>query len=250
VLAKLYANRWIHYHHCFWYARWIRYSFSAPKNFVRLCNSTELIEIINEARLSSHQPWEQELIERTIKYIIGEKTSGISVYNADTRDVFDPGHALAVIAGTISQEDFRVARGKKRKSHCSKSSLIIPVSCLSESTSYKFTPAGNLNFHPASERHFDLSVSDPVELAKSILNGISQGSIAWSFMGNSKKMQGSYRFQALIAYSHCLTIFGEIDHIKPPSKWINGKDLNASEQIETLKHLTDSASFYSSTDIS
>ncbi len=70
------------------------------------------------------------MIERVIQQVLGNEASGVSTYNADTIDPFDIGHALGVIAEGISQGDFRASRGKKRKSSCTRASLIIPVSWL------------------------------------------------------------------------------------------------------------------------
>lgn len=209
-----------------------------PENLVRLCKRRdEFQNIINEACESLGQNWEQQLIDRVIEYILGGESSGISVYRADTRDPFDYGHALGVIAEGISQEDFRASRGKKRKSHCTRGSLMIPTACLPKTTSYEFTPKNNLNFYPANDYHFDLTVSNPEELAISLLNGINQGIISWSFLGNEKPYEGSYRLQAAIAYSYCLLTFGKLNPNVPPSSWTDGETITASEQIDTLRYL-------------
>jgi hypothetical protein len=69
------------------------------------------------------------------------------------------------------------------------------------------------------------------------LKGINQRTIAWSILSNEKQLIGSYRLQAAIAYSRCLQIFGKLNPNSPPSDWLDGKTLAASEQIETLKYL-------------
>ena len=210
----------------------------SPNNLVRLCRRrSEFISIINEAINSPDQRWSQDLVERVIKHMLEEASSGISVYKADTLDPFDPGHALAVIAEGISQDDFRSTKGKKRKFSCTRGSLIIPINCLPKTTCYNFTPENNLDFYPANRHHFDLDIDNAVELATAILDGIHQQAIVWTCLGNDGKYQGTYRLQAAIAYSHCLTTFGKLDPSAPPSNWTDGKNLTASEQIEILKYL-------------
>lgn len=207
-----------------------------PKNFVRLCRRrNDFLQIINEASNYSSEQWEQDLVKSVIKHIIGEERSGISVYNTETLEPFDEGHALAVIAEGIAQNEFR-ATANKRKPSCTRGTLIIPISCLPASTSYELTPENNLDFYPANSLHFDLTVADPDELAITILNGIKQRLLGWTFLGNENHKE-TYRLQAVIAYSHCLRIFGKLDPDAPPHQWKNGKNLTASQQIEILKYL-------------
>jgi hypothetical protein len=209
-----------------------------PNNLVRLCKSrAEFISIINEAINSPDQNWEQQLIDRVIQYILDEKSSGISVYRVDTLDPLDCGHALAVVAEGISRDDFQIGRGKKRKSSCTRGSLIIPTAYLPITTSYEFTPQNNLNFCPANDHHFDLTIKDTEEFAISLLNGINKRIISWSFLGNEKPYEGSYRVQASIAYSNCLQTFGKLNASAPPSDWTDGEKLTASEQIDILRYL-------------
>jgi hypothetical protein len=209
-----------------------------PENLVRLCrNRADFITIINEAINHPNQNWDQELVNRVIQYVLEGTNSGISVYSSDTLDPLDRGHALAVIAEGISQDNFRSSKGSKRKLSCTRGSLIIPTSYLPKTTFYNFTPENNLDFYPADRYHFDLTINDAEELAIALLNGINQRIITWSILGNDEKFAGSYRLQAAIAYSHCLQAFGKLNPIVPPSNWVDGKTINASEQIDTLKYL-------------
>ncbi|NEP61006.1 MAG: hypothetical protein F6K31_29165 [Symploca sp. SIO2G7] len=215
-----------------------KYSELHPENLVRLCrNRVDFITIINEAIHYPNFDWDNELVSRVIQCVLEGADSGISVYSSDTLDPLDRGHALAVVAEGMSQNNFRSSRGSKRKSSCTRGSLIIPTSCLPKTTCYDFTPENNLDFYPANQHHFDLTINDVEELAVAILNGIKQGIIAWSILGNDGKFTGSYRLQAAIAYSHCLQVFGKLNPSVPPSEWIDGKTITASEQIDTLKYL-------------
>lgn len=208
-----------------------------PKNFVRLCRRRgEFEKIIIEAIYSHDQDWEDDLIDRVVKYILDEETQGISVYNSKTADPFDRVHSLAVVAEGMSQNDFR-SHKTKRKSGSTRGSLIIPVNSLPEIVSYEFTPENNLNFYPANNYHFDLAISDSHEFAKFLLTGISQGTITFSLLGSGKKDMASYRLQAGIAYSYCLKSFGKLDPNTPPCGWTDGQQIDASEQINTLMHL-------------
>ncbi|WP_204154452.1 hypothetical protein [Leptolyngbya sp. CCY15150] len=209
-----------------------------PENLVRLCrNRVEFITIINEAIHYPNQSWNQELVDRVIQFVLEGADSGVSVYSSATLDPLDRGHAFAVVAEGMSQSNFRSNRGSKRKSSCTRGSLIIPISCLPKTTYYDFTPKNNLEFYPANQHHFDLTINDIEELAVALLDGIKQGMIAWSILGNDGKFTGSYRLQAAIAYSHCLQAFGKLNPSVPPSNWIDGKTVTASEQIDTLKYL-------------
>lgn len=209
-----------------------------PENLVRLCRSrTDFITIVNEAIHYPNQSWDQELISRVIQCVLGGADSGISVYSSDTLDPLDRGHALAVVAEGMSQSKFRSSKGSKRKSSCTRGSLIIPTSYFPKTTDHEFTPENNLDFYPANQHHFDLTINDSEELAIALLEGIKQGIIAWSILGNDGKFTGSYRLQAAIAYSHCLQTFGKLNPSVPPSNWIDGKTISASEQIDTLKYL-------------
>ncbi|MEA5466151.1 hypothetical protein [Leptothoe sp. PORK10 BA2] len=209
-----------------------------PENLVRLCrNRVDFITIINEAIHHPNQSWDQELVDRIIQFVLEKADSGVSVYSSATLDPLDHGHAFAVVAEGMSQSNFRSTKGSKRKSSCTRGSLIIPISCLPKTTYYDFTPKNNLDFYPANQHHFDLTINDVEELAVALLDGIKQGSIAWSILGNDGKFTGSYRLQAAIAYSHCLQAFGKLNPSAPPSDWIDGKTVTASEQIDTLKYL-------------
>lgn len=209
-----------------------------PENLVRLCrNREEFNNIINEAISHSNQSWDQGLVDRVIQYVLEGAGSGISVYSSDTLDPLDRGHALAVVAESISQSNFRSNKGSKRKYSCTRGTLIIPTSCLPKTTYYDFTPEKNLDFYPANQYHFDLTINNVEELAVALLDGINQGVIAHWRLGNDGKFQGTYKLQAAIAYSHCLQAFGKLNPSVPPSNWIDGKTITASEQIDTLQCL-------------
>ncbi len=209
-----------------------------PKYLVRLCRKpTAFTSLINEAINYPDECWNEDLIQRVIKEILEGENSGISTYSADTLDPFDVGHALGVIAEGISQKDFR-ANAKKRETGCTRGSLIIPVTCLPQTTDYQFTPENNLNFYPANNYHFDLDIADTKEFAIAILNGIRNHNIRYTRIGNDpKSFKIIYRLQAVITYSYCLQKFGYLNSFQPPQNWADGQDLKASEQIEILQHL-------------
>jgi hypothetical protein len=224
---------------------WVRETTSSdenhPINFARLCKSrADFIMIINEVINSTDQLWNQELIDRVIRLLLDRGDSEISVYSVDTLDSLDYGHAIAVIAEGISQEDFRSSKkGNKRKPGCTRGSLLIPATIFSGDVNIKYSPHNNLNFHPASKNHYDLEINNlPVDslekIAKAILDGIYRRDIAWSFLGNE---DGSYRLQAVIAYSYCLQHFGKLDPNNPSPNWEDGRNIDSSEQINTLQHL-------------
>lgn len=168
-----------------------------------------------------------------MEFVLEEGHSDLSVYEVATIDPLDHGHTLGVIAKGTAQEDFRVTT-KKQKRGGTRGTLLIPTTFLPKTARLRFTPHNNLNFFPADDRHYDLSTPDARELAAAILTGIHNKTIGWTFLANE---DGSYRLQAAVAYSYCLSVFGRLDQINPPARWGNGRDLNSAEQIETLKHL-------------
>ncbi|MEH1811528.1 MAG: hypothetical protein V7L09_03515 [Nostoc sp.] len=222
-----------------WCFRKLYQGYKRPKYLVRLCRSLGDFEpIVSEAKNSVDSIWSQDIIQQVIDEVLGGEASGISTYEADTIDSFDIGHALAVVAEGINQANFHPNKGKKREKTATRGSLIIPVNCLPKTTSYEFTPENNLNFYPANHRHFDLDIKDSEELAITILNGIRDLSIKSTFIANDlKKYNVNYRLMWVITYSHCLKMFGTLNHSKPPTSWANGKNLTASEQIETLQYV-------------
>jgi hypothetical protein len=174
------------------------------------------------------------LVDRVAEFVLEGGNSELSMYETATTDPLDHGHALGVIAEGISQSSFR-ATARRRTRGSSRSTLLIPIACFPKSVSFQLTPEHNLEFYPANDRHFDVSPHDVRELAEAILDGIHNRAITWTFLGNN---DGSYRLQAAIAYSHCLSVFGRLDQSNPPAAWSNGQTLTASEQIEILKYLT------------
>ena len=165
--------------------------------------------------------------------MLEEGKADVSVYTSATANPFDVGHALGVIAEGIIQHDFQLS-AKRRARGCTRGTLVIPIESLPKNARLNFTPQHNLNFFPADNRHYDLCSVDIRELAAAILDGIHNRAIHWTFLGND---DGSYRVQAAIVYSHCLSRFGILDHSNPPSKWLDGRDLTGAAQIEILKHL-------------
>lgn len=226
-----------------WWLRRLRRHFISPPNVVRLCRRrSEFILIINEATKGA-PPWTADLIERVVEFVLEGGNSNLSVYEVATTDPLDHGHALGVIAEGIAQEDFRIA-ARKRKRGCTRGTLLIPTTFLPKSVRLRFTPENNLNFFPADDRHYDLSAHDVQELATAILNSIHNRTIGWTFLGNE---DGSYRVQAAVAYSYCLSVFGKLDPTNPPSQWRNGRDLSSAEQIGILRHLANTAAIDSLT---
>ena len=207
-----------------------------PRNLVlvRMCRRrTEFMSIINEVHIGS--PPFTDLIDRMVQHVLDEESPPLSVYEAATTDPFDCGHALGVIAATIGRNDFRL-NARNRAKGCTCGTLLIPRTCLPASVSLTYTPEQNHDFSPADTRHFDLTFQDRRELAQSVLISIQTRTVGWTFLANH---DGTYRLQAVIAYSHCLSVFGELNSFSPPESWRNGITLTASEQIETLKHLAD-----------
>lgn len=222
-----------------WLCNKFNQDFKHPKYLVRLCRRlTDFKLIINEAINCVDGYWSEDLIQRVIEEILEGENSGISTYRADTLNPFDVGHALGVIAEGISQNEFR-ATAKKRKPGCTRGSLIIPVTCLPQTTHYQFTPENNLNFYPANNHHFDLDIGNTKEFATAILHGIHKQAIRYAFIGNEAKDSKVilYRLQAVITYSYCLQKFGNLNCSQTPLNWEDGQDLQASEQIEILQHL-------------
>jgi len=214
-----------------WFER-IQARFLRPIHILRLCRRrTEFFSIVNEA-IQGAPPWPTDLVDRVVQYVLEDGNVNLSVYASATADPLDLGHALGVIAEGIIQQDFQPS-AKKRAKGCTRGTLLIPINSLPTNARLQFTPQHNLNFFPADDRHYDLSIQNTRELAASILDGIHNRAIHWTSLGND----GSYRVQAAIAYSYCLSRFGRLDNGNPPSRWRNGKDLVSGAQIEILKHL-------------
>jgi len=203
---------------------------------LRICRRrTEFLIIINEAKQGA-PPWAPDLVEKVIQQVLEKGSSDISVYRTATTNPLDHDHALGVIAEGIIQQSFQ-RNAKKRASGCTRGTLLIPTSSLPRRARLLFTPQNNLNFFPANDQHYDLSTSDTRELAVVILNGIQNKAISWASLGNN----GSYRVQAAIAYSYCLSLFGNLNQENPPSRWQDGINLTSVEQIEILAHLANFA---------
>lgn len=210
-----------------------------PPHLVRLCRRrTEFISIINEATKNPlPSPWPEDLINRVVEYIFQGKEEDLSVYATKTTDPLDQGHALSVIAESITQKEFR-ATARQRKRGCTRGTLIIPTASLPKRVSFQLTPENNLNFFPADYHHYDLSTPNIRELAVAILDSIHARTSHWTLLDND---DGSYRLQAAIAYSYCLSVFGKLDQDIPPPEWREGNELSSREQIEILKYLVDTS---------
>jgi hypothetical protein len=220
-----------------WWFRNLKSRVISPSNVVRLCrHRTELISIVNEAKVN-RPPWKDDLIDLVIQSVLEGGNSSLSVFATTTVNPFDRNHALGVVAEGITQKEFRKS-AKNRKSGCTRGTLIIPLSSLTKISRLRFTPWNNLNFFPADHRHFDLSANDTRKLAVTILDGLHDGRINCSFLGNQN---GSYQIQAAIAYSYCLAMFGNLVNRKTPLHWRNGKDLSGAEQIEILQYLSNTS---------
>jgi len=220
------------YQICWWFRR-LSAGFVKPLNVLRVCRRrNEVLQIVNEA--TRHvPPWSPDLVERVVQYVLEYRNPEVSVYRTATTNPLDHDHALGVIAERIGQYGFR-RNATKRASGCTRTTLLIPTTSLPIGVRLRFTPQNNLNFFPANVQHYDLSANETRELAEIILDGIHNNSIHWAFLGSD---DGSYRVQAAIAYSHCLSSFGNLNVANPPPRWQDGKDLTNADQIEILTHL-------------
>ncbi len=204
-----------------------------PLNVLRICRRrAEVLAVINEAKQGA-PPWAPDLVERVIQYVLEGGNSDLSVYRTATRNPLDQDHALGVIAEGITQQDFQ-RNARKRTNGCTRETFLIPTSFLPKNARLRSTPQNNRNFFPANNKHYDLSNYDNRKLAGVILDGIHNRAINWASLGND---DGSYRVQAAIAYSYCLSQFGNLNQANPPSRWQNGINLTSGEQIEILMHL-------------
>ena len=217
-----------------WLNRLKRRSF-IPRFFIRICRRPTQLAIIVNSATAENIPLDHELIDRLIGSVMENDQQELSVYESQTDDPLDVGHALAIIAATISSGDFRKYRGRKQKKGTTCGSLIIPRGTLPNSRSYKFTPWNNLDFSPADNRHYDIHVTNPKELAKALLSGLRAGTVGWTYLDNQ---HNTYRFQAIIAHAHCTYVLGQLQVESPPPRWKDGLNLTAIEQIETLRHLS------------
>jgi len=204
-----------------------------PLNVLRICRRrTEVLAIIVEAKQGS-PPWAPDLVERVIQYVLEGGNSDLSVYRTATTNPLDQDHALGLIAEGITQKDFQ-RNSRKRTNGCSRGTFLIPTLSLLKNAHHLFTPQNNRNFFPANSHHYELCNYDSQKLAGVILDGIHNRAINWASLGND---DGSYRVQAAIAYSYCLSQFGNLNQANPPSRWQSGINLTSGEQNEILMHL-------------
>lgn len=215
-----------------WWFQEIKARFVKPLYVLRLCRrGAEFIAIVTEARQGT-RPWPTELVDRVVEYLLSGSDGGISVYASRIGDCFDIGHALGVIAEGITQKEFQ-QKERKRQSECIRGTFLIPTGALLKHARLRSTPRNNLNFFPADPLHYDLSSSNMRELAEHILDGMRSRDIQCTYLAKN----GSYRIQAAIAYSYCVSWFGRLDETSPPPHWRNGAVLTAGAQIEVLKHI-------------
>jgi hypothetical protein len=216
---------------------WLRGKCVRPKYLVRIARSLQqFILIINEAQQTKERPWSDDLIERVIKHLLENGSDELSVYSVETVSPLDCGHSMAVIATGISQECFRGDPKKWSKYKGTVGTITLPTQCFPKEVRSKFTPENNLAFYPASERHYDLQVDEPAVFARWILNAIHDHKVGWAFV---KKEDHTYRMQAALAYSYCLSRFGFFDENHKPHMWHDSPSISANQQIEILRFLSD-----------
>jgi hypothetical protein len=225
--------------------RWPRYVIRVAARF------NDAIRIAYAAR-NDPGPWSDDLIGLARDVLLEEQGVDISVFGAHTADRFEPAHALAVMASSISTEDFdaekrgqylrklddarpeQTGRGGKKaevKDDFARKvvSFIIP-STLFGAGSLRLTPQGNLNFGPADSLHHDAVPESLDDLARSLLEGIKRGEVVCTFL-----RQPEYRTQAAVALSWCVEHFGDLSDGGKVDGWRDGATLSAEEQLERLR---------------
>ena len=219
-------------HQLGWLVRRFSARFVKPINVLRLCRRrTEFFAIVSEAKQNT-PPWAPDLVDRVVGFVLEEGNSDLSVYGTATTDPLDHDHALGVIAEGITQKEFQ-KNERKRTNGCTRGTLLIPTSLLPRSVRLLFTPQNNLNFFPANDLHYDLFTLNTRELASAILDGIHNEAIRCAFLSKG----GSYQVQAAIAYSFCLSLFGNLNQAKPPSRWGGLSDGVLKPMALLFKHL-------------
>lgn len=134
-----------------------------PTFFVRVCRrKSEFLSIVNEVTEQSDAD-DEELAGRVRTFVLEAGDDDNSMFGVGTNDPLDPGHSLAVIADGIAQRDFV----SKRKTGCSRCSVLLPADQVFQMFSYRHTPHNNTNFAPADDLHFDLRPKNSVELCPS-----------------------------------------------------------------------------------
>ena len=227
-----------------------------PPYFVRV--GTRFSEAVKIIYATKHDgpPWTDDLVSRVCDVVLEAQGEDISLYGALTSDRFDIAHALSVMAGTISTDDFdsdaRKAWLKKLDEAVAKTyeqapkkgekkqetkddfarkvvTFILPRS-LFEAASLRHTPDSNRNFAPADELHHDARPTKAAELARVFLNAVRRGDVTYTFI-----RQPEYRTQAALALSWCVDRFGDLSDGNPPIAWKEGKNLSAAEQLARLR---------------
>jgi hypothetical protein len=211
----------------------------------------EAVRIIYDAAHDT-PPWNDDLVGRVCDVVLEAQDVDISLYGAHTRDRFDVAHALAVMAGTISVDQFdfdarqslqkklddAVAKTYERKGKKQEVSddlgrkivtFIIPRGVF-DVASLQHTPENNMSFTPASELHHDARPPKADTLARVFLDALRHGTVTCTYI-----QRREYRVQAALALSWCIDRFGDLSNGNPPKDWADGKNLSALEQLERLR---------------
>lgn len=201
-----------------------------PRFYIRICRKkAEFIALINEASnpATSSAP---DLIKRTLELLIEENEDN-SVFGVLTNDPLDPGHALGLVAESISQNDFV----NKKNPTCNRCTIFLPADKVHTFFTVQHTPKNNMNFAPADERHFDIRIQQSEEFAKWLLNGFATGTVRYlvSLKGKGK----GFQTQARVAHAMCLGRFGILSEQDPPKTWRDGTALTSAQQISILRYL-------------
>jgi hypothetical protein len=213
-----------------------------PPYFIRVARrSSEVLALIYSAS-QDEDAWTDEFLDRASDLLF-EGDSVVSVYAAATQDRFDVGHALAVVAATIASTEFgEKAHAKYRESIVAKApdpkepsrklaTISIPRKLAMRFCRARFTPLENQNFSPADDRHYDLSLINPRQFSRALLEGLRTNSVQHS----SVRRPSDYRVQAGIASTECVRRFGSFSEPMPPlSRWRNGATISATDQRSRL----------------
>ncbi len=241
----------------------------APKrtHFVRVGRGSfsETCKIVHAAH-SDGPLWPDQLVASVRDFLLEEQGQDMSIYAVDTPSPFDAAHALGVLAGTISKDEFQARKreeylrrlhegaasnnGRKGSKPPEKDvfgatkvvSFILPRELLGGCALIS-TPHANANFAPADELHHDAKPSSVDAFARRLLDGIRQGHVLCTFLKSE-----AFRVQAAIALSACIRRFGSLAAETPPKTWRDGESLSAAEQLERLRTIAGHYGFQSRLD--
>ncbi len=246
-MARLGLESWL-----IWAARRIEFG-RKPRYLVRVSTRySAAVQIIHLAEKGP--PWSPELVSDVQEILMEKPGVDMSLYEARFPERFDVGHSLAVIASTISSQNYSEGKRlkyesklagagaepkQKKRSQLSDNfgrhkvvSLIMPWRLIS-GLDLAFTPEKNLDFFPANDRHYDLCVSDRQAFAGSVLSSIHNRESCYSIMDSK-----NYVVQAAIALSVCIERYGDLQGLEPPRRWRDGSRLDAGEQLQRLRYLS------------